>query len=80
MLFTMITGISSEILKIKKDEREVVQRQIMLRSKLSDIIPCDLTLGYPLQKKCPLFDVISFNYCVEVASCKKYRTVYSIAT
>ena len=40
----------------------------MLRSKLSDIIPCDLTLGYPLQKKYPLFDVISVNYCVEVVA------------
>ena len=52
----------------KGDEHEIVQRQSILRSILSDVISCDLTLSYPLQKNYPLFDIISVNYCVEVVA------------
>ena len=40
----------------------------MLRSKISDIIPCDLTLDDPLLKKYPPFDVLLINFCVEVVA------------
>lgn len=47
---------------------DVEQRQKMLRSKISDIIPCDLTLDYPLLKRYPPFDVLSINFCIEVVA------------
>ena len=40
----------------------------MLTSKISDVIPCDLTLNYPLLKKYPPFDVLSISFCVEVVA------------
>ena len=49
-------------------EAETVQRQTTLRSKLSDIISCDLTHDYPLSVSSPPFDVLSINFCVEVVA------------
>ena len=52
----------------KGDEDGVSNRQKMLRSKISDIIKCDLELDYPLLKKYPPFDVLSMNMCIEVVA------------
>lgn len=40
----------------------------MLRAKISDIIACDLNVSYPLAKRYPPFDVLSVNFCVEIAA------------
>ena len=52
----------------KGDEDGVINRQKMLRSKISDIIHCDITLDYPLLKEYPPFDVLSVNTCIEVVA------------
>jgi hypothetical protein len=52
----------------KGSDKDAVQREKTLRSKISDIIPCDLTLDYPLLKVYPPFDVLSINFCVEVVA------------
>ena len=52
----------------KGSDEDVKQRQKVLRSKISDVIPCDLTLQNPLLKEYPPFDVLSVNFCVEVVA------------
>ena len=52
----------------KGSDEDAEQRQKVLRSKISDVIPCDLTLQNPLLKEYPPFDVLSVNFCVEVVA------------